>query len=268
MQEPIACRLDRGLADRIRFARRVAGMSQEDLAAAIGARRAEVERTEAGLVVLSAATMLRCAVALDVPLGWLYGIDDSDLWPDTVIAALLGDPAVAELACTFGRIREPEKRRALVAMATRLAAPRKRPEPPLPVILAAPDAAARVLLVDDAPDVLVVIGAFLRSGGYEVVRAHDAEAALDVLRTADRLDVLVTDYAMPGMNGLDLLARAHALRPALPALVITAYAADLVFGAEDVTVLAKPFSRVELLGAVAALCRHDAPPLARGGARP
>ncbi len=115
----------------------------------------------------------------------------------------------------------------------------------------------RALLVDDAPDVLVVVGAFLRSGGYDVVRAHDAEAALNALRRDEPLDVLVTDYAMPGMSGLELVRRARDLRPGLAAVVITAFAADLALDAgrpSGVTVLAKPFARAELLNAVRAVC--------------
>ena len=68
-------------------------------------------------------------------------------------------------------------------------------------------------------------------------------------------DALVTDYAMPGMNGADLVLQAREQRPMLPALIITGYA-----GAEgldrlppDVAILRKPFQREDLVHAVKGL---------------
>lgn len=131
------------------------------------------------------------------------------------------------------------------------------PALPLPATSLDEGRRKRAMLVDDAPDVLVVVGAFLRSGGFDVIRAHGAEAALDIIRRDEPLDVLVTDYDMPGMSGLDLVRRAADLRPGLPALVITAFAADLALAAgrqPGVVMLAKPFARTDLLNAVSAVC--------------
>ena len=256
----------RSLADRVRFARRIAGISQRDLAAAIGTRLAQVRRYETGGTEISAATLLRIAVALDVPLAWLYGVDDSDQWPDTLLAALFRDPQIPALVSAFARIADDESRRLLLAMADGLGiedhagalASAALPAPPVIALAAAPAGGQkRALLVDDAPDVLVVVGAFLRSGGYDVVRVHDAEAALEFLAGGEALDVLVTDYAMPGMNGLELVRCATELRPGLAAVVITAFTADLAIAAgrlPDVVLLAKPFARADLLDAVQAVC--------------
>jgi CheY-like chemotaxis protein/transcriptional regulator with XRE-family HTH domain len=261
----------RSLSDRVRFARRIAGISQRDLAAAIGSRLAQVRRYETGGADISAATLLRIAVALDVPLAWLYGVDDSDHWPDTLLAEVFRDPQIPALVSAFARIPDDENRRLLLAMAAGMgadgigAADRAAPPPavalppPAPKALPAPadGRPKRALLVDDAPDVLVVVGAFLRSGGYDVVRVHDAEAALDVLGGNESLDVLVTDYAMPGMNGLELVRRASQLRPGLAAVVITAFTADLTLAAgrlPDVVLLAKPFARADLLEAMQSSC--------------
>ncbi len=123
----------RTLADRVRFARRIGGMSQHQLAAAIGASVARVRRYETGASSLSAVTLLRIAVALDVPLGWLYGIDDGDHWPDTALAVLLRDRQMPDLLTAFSRIADEESRRLVLAVANGLAK-RSRPTapPPLP----------------------------------------------------------------------------------------------------------------------------------------
>jgi len=119
----------RALADRMRFARRLGGMSQRQLAAAIGASAAQVRRYETGATTISAATLLRIAVALDVPLGWLYGIDDGDHWPDTLLATLFGDPQIPALVNAFSRIADDEARRLVLAMANGLGS-RSRPAVP------------------------------------------------------------------------------------------------------------------------------------------
>ena len=108
---------DQSLADRMRFARRVAGMTQRDLAAAIGSRVSQVRRYETAAASISASTLLRIAVALDVPVGWLYGIDDSDNWPDTLIASLFQDKQMPALVSAFARIADGEARQSVVTMA-------------------------------------------------------------------------------------------------------------------------------------------------------
>ncbi len=252
---------DRSLADRVRFARRIAGMSQRDLATAIGSRVPQVRRYETGTTSISAATLLRIAVALDAPLGWLYGVDDSDHWPDTLLASVLQDKQMPALVSAFARIDDADARNLVLTMVQGLVN-RSQPRPQIPAF--PPPAAPlpdgrrkRALLVDDAPDVLVVVGAFLRTGGFDVVRAHGPEAALDIIRRDEPLDVLVTDYEMPGMSGLELVRRATDVRPGLPALVITAFAAEMALAAgrmPGVLTLAKPFARTDLLNAVSAVC--------------
>lgn len=256
---------DRSLADRVRFARRVAGMSQHDLAAAIGSRVSQVRRYETGMASISAATLLRIAVALDAPLGWLYGVEDADHWPDTLLASLLHDEDMPALVNAFAGIADSEARQMVLSMArglnaagTAAAAPPDLSPPARPVCRPMPAGPGRrALLVDDAPDVLVVVGAFLRSGGFEVVHAGGAEAALETIRRDAPLDVLVTDYAMPDISGLELVRLAKELRPGLAAVVITAFAADLALDARrlpGVMVLAKPFARTDLLNAVHIVC--------------
>jgi diguanylate cyclase (GGDEF)-like protein len=81
--------------------------------------------------------------------------------------------------------------------------------------------APAVLLVDDERFARTVYADYLRAASYEVEVAADAEAALAVLRHR-RFDVLLTDVILPGSSGLDLLAAAKQLDPALEVVVITA----------------------------------------------
>jgi CheY-like chemotaxis protein len=107
----------------------------------------------------------------------------------------------------------------------------------------------RVLVVDDDPDVARVIMAFLKSAGFDVTTAMDGDEALAELNAGDMFDALVTDYAMPGMSGMDLVLQAHELHPTLPALVITGYGGsvrqDTLPG--NVMILHKPFRQDDLV---------------------
>ena len=112
-----------------------------------------------------------------------------------------------------------------------------------------------VLLVDDDPDVLMTLRASLEWAGLRVVQAGSGEEALSILasRSAEQFDVLVTDYAMPSLNGVDLALRGRLLQPGLPVVIITGFAEIRPQGEalpETVRVLHKPFQREALLEAV------------------
>jgi PAS domain S-box-containing protein len=111
----------------------------------------------------------------------------------------------------------------------------------------------RILLVDDEPDVLVTGAAFLRHSGFAVTQVENAAKALQLLRTGERFDALVTDYAMPGSNGLDLVHRARDIQPGLSALIITGFLDLTKLDLDDVTVLRKPFGRLALVEHVRSL---------------
>jgi PAS domain S-box-containing protein len=82
----------------------------------------------------------------------------------------------------------------------------------------------RVLYVDDEPDLAKVGRRGLESMGYDVVAETDPGKALEIFRRApEDFDVVVTDYAMPGMTGLALADRLRELRPGLPIVVLTGY---------------------------------------------
>ena len=105
--------------------------------------------------------------------------------------------------------------------------------------------AASILLVDDDPEVRAVTSAYLTEMGHRVIEASDAASALDILRTDREIDLLVADFAMPGMTGFDLAVRAQELRGGIGVLLVTGYA-DPDRMAKDFPLLHKPFGRAEL----------------------
>ncbi len=84
----------------------------------------------------------------------------------------------------------------------------------------------RVLLVEDEDIVREVVAAQLTDEGYEVLAASDAEAALAILDRAGKVDALVTDLNMPGMNGVELIRIVRTRGLSIPAVLLTGNAED------------------------------------------
>ena len=82
---------------------------------------------------------------------------------------------------------------------------------------------AHVVIVDDEPDMVETCTRLLRRAGCECAGFTEPERALEAVEST-RPDVLLTDLKMPGMDGLALMRRAHEIDPALPVIVITAFA--------------------------------------------
>ena len=82
---------------------------------------------------------------------------------------------------------------------------------------------SRILIVDDEPDMVENCARILARAGYQCLTAADGLRALALLES-ERPDLLLTDLKMPGLDGLELLRRAHETDPALPVIVITAFA--------------------------------------------
>ncbi len=109
-----------------------------------------------------------------------------------------------------------------------------------------------ILVVDDDAIVLMNAVAMLEDMGHRVHEAASGQAALDVLRER-RIDLLITDYAMPGLNGSDLIEAALALQPRLRTAMLSGYA-ELPEGAElPVPRLAKPYDDSDLRRLIAAV---------------
>jgi DNA-binding NtrC family response regulator len=81
----------------------------------------------------------------------------------------------------------------------------------------------RVLVVDDEPDMVENCSRILRRAGYQCLTATDPHRAL-ALVDSERPDLLLSDVKMPGMDGMELLRRAREVDPALPVILITAFA--------------------------------------------
>jgi PAS domain S-box-containing protein len=110
--------------------------------------------------------------------------------------------------------------------------------------------ATPVLLVDDEEIVRVGTAEMLVEAGYSVTQASSGYEALRFLRDGLEATALVTDFAMPGMTGVELAREALALRPKLQVLLITGYVAVTDQDAGGLRRLAKPFRQADLARAV------------------
>ncbi|MEW6026755.1 MAG: response regulator, partial [Planctomycetota bacterium] len=78
-----------------------------------------------------------------------------------------------------------------------------------------------IIIVDDDPAVAECLSKFLIRQGYEVAGFSDSVTALERLKSS-HYDLLITDINMPGITGVDLIRQVKAIRPALPAIAISA----------------------------------------------
>jgi signal transduction histidine kinase len=111
----------------------------------------------------------------------------------------------------------------------RLYLPRFRGEElvsPAPDVQQLPDAldGETVLIVEDDPAVRVLVCAVLGELGYAFVEAWDADSAVPILNSTQRIDLLISDVGLPGMNGRQLAEVGRQYRPGLKVLFITGYA--------------------------------------------
>jgi CheY-like chemotaxis protein len=106
--------------------------------------------------------------------------------------------------------------------------------------------AAGVLLCDDDDGVRSLLGEYLKSIGYTVHEASAGEEAICILDSGTEVDLLVADYAMPGMNGLETIRQARLRQPNLRFLLITGHAGILGDDVAGVALLRKPFLPNEL----------------------
>jgi len=111
--------------------------------------------------------------------------------------------------------------------------------------LATPPASV-ILVVDDDALINMSTVDMVQDLGHTVLEAYSGTEALQILGSGQRIDALITDYAMPGMTGVELATRARDLHPDLPILLATGYA-DLPSGTTtDLPRLAKPYQQAEL----------------------
>ena len=114
-----------------------------------------------------------------------------------------------------------------------------------------------VLLVDDDPLVRQVAERALHRAGWTVRCANSGEAALEILRQS-ACDLMISDIAMPGMDGVMLARLALALQPGLPIILTSGYERTAEHDGGEITsvaFLAKPYGQAELLATVARIAR-------------
>jgi two-component system, cell cycle response regulator len=110
----------------------------------------------------------------------------------------------------------------------------------------------RVLVAEDDYTSRAMLSAVLRKGGYEVIEAADGTQAWDILRAADAPKLVILDWMMPGMDGLEVIRRVRGIETAQPPYIIMLTAkgdsADIVSGLEAGAddYVAKPFDSAEL----------------------
>ena len=128
----------------------------------------------------------------------------------------------------------------------------------LPVATAAPEAerpvqaahkvnrSAVIQFVDDDPLIAMSTTEMLEDLGHQVIGVNSGLHALDIIRSEQPIDLMVTDHVMPGMTGIELAAASRKVRPQLPILLATGYA-ELPEGAQlDLPRLAKPYHQDQL----------------------
>jgi DNA-binding NtrC family response regulator len=121
----------------------------------------------------------------------------------------------------------------------------------------------KIVVVDDEPTIVLMCRRVLESQGHAVQGFTNVQAALTQLE-AEAADLLVVDYKMPELNGLEFIQRAWAIRPGLRVVMITAHGTREVIGRATQSgvksVVLKPFTPSELAKGVAAAVGADDKP--------
>jgi DNA-binding response OmpR family regulator len=116
----------------------------------------------------------------------------------------------------------------------------------------------RILVVHDDGDIRQLSTEVLIRSGYQVDAAADGATAWEALNT-DSYDLLITDYEMPKVSGVDLLQKLHAVRKALPVIVASATMPQTKFThnpwLQPAVTLLMPYTVAEFLGTVKELLR-------------
>jgi PAS domain S-box-containing protein len=122
-------------------------------------------------------------------------------------------------------------------------------------------AGGTILVVEDEPAVLAMLGEVFEQAGYTVIIAADGIAAQAMIETEGRIDLLITDVGLPGMNGRQLAEAARRKVPRLPILFMTGYAELATadgFMEPGMEMIAKPFSVEVMLGRARQLLTRNA----------
>ncbi len=256
------------LGTRLRWARLRVGKSQSAAAETLGVSYQQYQKYEKGYSRISAVALCGLAEVLDFDAGWLLetlatGIDEFGAHRH---------PAMAMPLEVLNRVFDRHEQARALAFAGRLAtnmiggldAPPVSGPPaaaiaPVAKRLASVDA-KRILLVDDDPDVLLLSSAMLRKAGFDVSTAQNGDEALLLIAGPRPFDLLVTDYAMPGLDGAELVRLALERQRGLQALIVTGYVRDLRLAnlPEKIGIIVKPCTRIEFIQKIDSLVARRA----------
>ena len=114
-----------------------------------------------------------------------------------------------------------------------------------------------VMVVEDDPAVRLIVTEVLEELGYGAIEAVDANRAIPILQSDERIDLLVTDVGLPGLNGRQLAEIARQTRPDLKVLFITGYAQNAAVRAgfldDGMDMMTKPFAVEALATKISAI---------------
>jgi CheY-like chemotaxis protein len=143
--------------------------------------------------------------------------------------------------------------RAELWLPTTTAAPQKRAEIAAQNVEDVPT--MTILVVDDDPLISMSTVDMLEDLGHRVLEANSGERALEILKDVQQVDLMITDYSMPKMNGMELATTAREMRPDLPILLATGYAELPASPAIDLPRIDKPYHQERLAAAIAMTVR-------------
>ncbi len=255
------------LGTRLRWARLRVGKSQSAAAETLGVTYQQYQKYEKGYSRISAVALCRLAVVLDFDAGWLletlesgvdeFGTNRHATMQMQVLNSVFDTGEQAQVLAFARRLATSVAGGPTADIVSAIAAMPGAGQPAAVPNARRPRAAdtKRILLVDDDPDVLLISGATLRKAGFEVTASLSGDEALLLIGGAVPFDLLVTDYAMPGLDGAELIRLAQERQKGLPALMVTGYARDLQPASlpEGAVVLAKPCTRIEFIQKVDSL---------------
>src|ERR1700736_1330141 len=132
-------------------------------------------------------------------------------------------------------------------------------EPPRPASLniTVPSRSCRVLLVEDDPMVADTAASMLQCLGHQVLVASSGTEALNILQGEPRIDVVITDHAMPHMTGSELADQTRGIRPNLPIILATGYAELPLPEESGVPRLCKPYRLEDLISLMDEVLRRQ-----------
>ena len=119
-----------------------------------------------------------------------------------------------------------------------------------PTEVPVPQSTHTILVVDDDPLIAMTMTAVLDDIGHRTIETHSGRDALAALERDSGIDLMITDYAMPNMNGLQLVQEARSRLPDLPVILASGYAELPSGSGSDVVRLPKPFGRRDLMEAI------------------